>query len=471
MKNIMDKLLYLECKSGISGDMTVGALLDLGADQQVLRKALASLPLSGYTVEISRVKKAGLDCCDFLVRLDAEHENHDHDMDYLYGFAKNQAAPEAPEGEGHQHGNHGHHHGHDHEHQEAGAETHAHHHHHAHRGLREVLDILAQGELTEGAHALAVKIFTILGEAEAKAHGTTLEEVHFHEVGAVDSIVDIAAAAVCLDNLGIRDVVIPVLHEGTGSVRCAHGILPIPVPAVANIAAAHHLPLHIMPFAGEYVTPTGAAIAAAIRTRSQLPETFTVARVGLGAGKREQAMPSLLRAMVLEAPEKPVPGPWEEDTIWKLETNLDDCTGEALGHVMDRLLAAGARDVQYAPVYMKKNRPGWLVTVLCKERERQALEALLFAETTTIGIRRSRMERSILERQSQMAETSLGPVAVKAVQVPVVDTEGSVTGETETRLYPEYDAIAGLCRSTGRSYQAVWQQVLGELAPAPKKEE
>lgn len=453
MKNIMDKLLYLECKSGISGDMTVGALLDLGADQQVLRKALASLPLSGYTVEISRVKKAGLDCCDFLVRLDAEHENHDHDMDYLYGFAKNQAALEAPEGEGHQHGNH------------------AHHHHHAHRGLREVLDILAQGEMTEGAHALAVKIFTILGEAEAKAHGTTLEEVHFHEVGAVDSIVDIAAAAVCLDNLGIRDVVIPVLHEGTGSVRCAHGILPIPVPAVANIAAAHHLPLHIMPFAGEYVTPTGAAIAAAIRTRSQLPETFTVARVGLGAGKREQAMPSLLRAMILEVPEEPVPAPWEEDTIWKLETNLDDCTGEALGHVMDQLLSAGNQDVQYAPVYMKKNRPGWLVTVLCKEAERTGLEALLFRETTTIGIRRTRMARSILKRDSRILETPLGQVTVKAVQVPVVDTEGSVTGETETRLYPEYDAIAGLCRSTGRSYQAVWQQVLGELAPAPKKEE
>lgn len=460
----MDKLLYLECKSGISGDMTVGALLDLGADQQVLRKALASLPLTGYTVEISRVKKAGLDCCDFLVKLDAEHENHDHDMDYLYGFAKNQA--EIPEGEGRQHGHHVHHH--DHGHLENGGEPH--HHHHAHRGLKEVLDILAQGDLTEGAHALAVKIFTILGEAEAKAHGTTLEEVHFHEVGAVDSIVDIAAVAVCLDNLGIREVVIPVLNEGTGSVRCAHGILPIPVPAVANIAAAHHLPLHIMPFAGEYVTPTGAAIAAALRTRSQLPDTFTVAKVGLGAGKREQAMPSLLRSMLLEVPEEPVPAPWEEDTIWKLETDLDDCTGEALGHVLEHLLAAGARDVQYAPVYMKKNRPGWLVTVLCKEPERQALEALLFAETTTIGIRRSRMARSILKRKEQVAETSLGPVAVKAVQVPALDSEGKMTGETETRLYPEYAGIAALCRSTGRSYQAIWQQVLGELAAAGKKE-
>ncbi|WP_370821878.1 nickel pincer cofactor biosynthesis protein LarC [Acidaminococcus massiliensis] len=460
----MDKLLYLECKSGISGDMTVGALLDLGADQQVLRKALASLPLTGYTVEISRVKKAGLDCCDFLVKLDAEHENHDHDMDYLYGFAKNQA--EIPEGEGRQHGHHVHHH--DHGHLENGGEPH--HHYHAHRGLKDVLDILAQGDLTEGAHALAVKIFTILGEAEAKAHGTTLEEVHFHEVGAVDSIVDIAAVAVCLDNLGIRDVVIPVLNEGTGSVRCAHGILPIPVPAVANIAAAHHLPLHIMPFAGEYVTPTGAAIAAALCTRSQLPETFTVSKVGLGAGKREQAMPSLLRSMLLEVPEEPIPAPWEEDTIWKLETDLDDCTGEALGHVLEYLLAAGAKDVQYAPVYMKKNRPGWLVTVLCKEPERQALEALLFAETTTIGIRRSRMARSILKRKEQVAETSLGPVAVKAVQVPALDSEGKMTGETETRLYPEYAGIAALCRSTGRSYQAIWQQVLGELAAAGKKE-
>ena len=466
----MDKLLYLECKSGISGDMTVGALLDLGADQQVLRKALASLPLTGYTVEISRVKKAGLDCCDFLVKLDAEHENHDHDMDYLYGFAKNQA--EAPEGANHQHDPHAHRHGHHHDHEplEAGPEASHHHHHHEHRGLREVLDILAQGDLTEGAHDLAVKIFTILGEAEAKAHGTTLEDVHFHEVGAVDSIVDIAAVAVCLDNLGIRKVVIPVLNEGTGSVRCAHGILPIPVPAVANIAASHRLPLHIMSFAGEYVTPTGAAIAAAIRTRSQLPETFTVAKVGLGAGKREQAMPSLLRAMVLEVPEEPVLAPWEEDTVWKLETDLDDCTGEALGHVLERLLAAGARDVQYAPVYMKKNRPGWLVTVLCKEPERQALEALLFAETTTIGIRRSRMARSILKRKEQAAETSLGPVAVKAVQVPALDADGKMTGETETRLYPEYAGIAALCRSTGRSYQAIWQQVLGELAADEKKE-
>ncbi|WP_296397765.1 nickel pincer cofactor biosynthesis protein LarC [Acidaminococcus timonensis] len=434
----MAQVLYLECKSGISGDMTVGALLDLGADEQVLRRALASLPLTGYQVRISRVKKAGLDACDFLVQLDAEHENHDHDMEYLYGFKKGGEA--------------------------AVAHEHHHHHHHEHRGLQEVLAILEQGKLTLGALALAKKIFTILGEAEAKAHGTTLEEVHFHEVGAVDSIVDIAAVAICLDDLGIRNVILPVLNEGKGCVRCAHGILPIPVPAVANIAAAHGLPLHIMPFAGEYVTPTGAAIAAAIRTRNALPETFTIAKVGLGAGKREQAMPSLLRALLLDVPEEAGREPWEQDSIWKLETDLDDCPGEALGHVLEALLAAGARDVQYTPVYMKKNRPGYLVTVLCKEAQRSVLEALLFRETTTIGIRRTRMDRSILKRQERTVETALGPVKVKEVQVPRLTPDGKVAEEGEARWYPEYESIAALCRKTGHSYQAVWQQVLQQLA-------
>lgn len=434
----MEQALYLECNSGISGDMMVGALLDLGADEKKLRETLATLPLNGYTIQISRVKKAGLDACDFLVQLDAEHENHDHDMEYLYGFKKGGEA--------------------------AVAHEHHHHHHHEHRGLQEVLAILEQGKLTLGALALAKKIFTILGEAEAKAHGTTLEEVHFHEVGAVDSIVDIAAVAICLDDLGIRNVILPVLNEGKGCVRCAHGILPIPVPAVANIAAAHGLPLHIMPFAGEYVTPTGAAIAAAIRTRNALPETFTIAKVGLGAGKREQAMPSLLRALLLDVPEEAGREPWEQDSIWKLETDLDDCPGEALGHVLEALLAAGARDVQYTPVYMKKNRPGYLVTVLCKEAQRSVLEALLFRETTTIGIRRTRMDRSILKRQERTVETALGPVKVKEVQVPRLTPDGKVAEEGENRWYPEYESIAALCRKTGHSYQAVWQQVLQQLA-------
>lgn len=439
------KTLYLECYSGISGDMVTAALLDLGADEAVLRKALASLPLDGFSIKISRVKKSGLDACDFDVVLDAAHENHDHDMAYLYG-------------DYHEH-THEHHHDHEEHHADAphGHDHNAH--HHEHRGLHEILEILNRAELTDRARATAVRIFTILGKAEAKAHGATLETVHFHEVGAVDSIVDITAAAVCLDNLGIEDVIIPVLYEGTGSVRCAHGVLPIPVPAVANIAAAEHLNLHITGAKGEYVTPTGAAIAAAVRTSDQLPAEFTVAKIGLGAGKREQELPGLVRAMLI----RPAGSAYAaQDVICKLESNIDDTTGEALGYVMERLLAAGARDVQYSPVYMKKNRPAYLLTVLCLEEDIPALEEIIFAETTTIGIRRVRMERSILKRRLRTVQTSLGEVQVKECEVPCC-AEEELTGSTEKRCYPEYESVKEICRRTGRSYQNVTRQILHEL--------
>lgn len=290
--------LYLECYSGISGDMTVGALLDLGADQKVLEKALASLPIQGFQTEVTRVKKSALDACDFLVKLDAEHENHDHNMNYLYGHHHGEEHHEHCHDHVHD-DDHTHTHEHD-DHDAHGEETHDHHHHHhEHRGMKEILAILEQEDLSEGARRLAVKIFTILGEAEAKAHGTTLDQVHFHEVGAIDSIVDIVSAAVCFDNLGIEQVIVPFLCEGSGTVRCQHGILPIPVPAVANIATANRLRLRMTGAKGEYVTPTGAAIVAAVRTSEKLPETFVIEKIGLGAGKREQELPGILRAMIL----------------------------------------------------------------------------------------------------------------------------------------------------------------------------
>ena len=290
--------LYLECYSGISGDMTVGALLDLGADQKVLEKALASLPIQGFQTEVTRVKKSALDACDFLVKLDAEHENHDHNMNYLYGHHHGEEHHEHCHDHVHD-DDHTHTHEHD-DHDAHGEETHDHHHHHhEHRGMKEIMEILEQAELTDGARRLAKKVFTILGEAESKAHGTTLDQVHFHEVGAIDSIVDIVSAAVCFDNLGIEQVIVPFLCEGSGTVRCQHGILPIPVPAVANIATANRLRLRMTGAKGEYVTPTGAAIVAAVRTSEKLPETFVIEKIGLGAGKREQELPGILRAMIL----------------------------------------------------------------------------------------------------------------------------------------------------------------------------
>ncbi len=429
MKN---NTLYLECYSGISGDMLVAALLDLGADTEVLKKALDSLAVPGFQVRISRVTKAGLDVCDFDVILDEAHENHDHDMAYLFGEEHPHVAKE--EASHHVSGING--------------EHHREHHHHEHRGLNEILSIIESADMTEQAKLTARKIFRILAEAEAKAHGTTVEKVHFHEVGAVDSIVDILAASVCLDDLGITRTVIPVLNEGSGQIRCAHGILPVPVPAVANIAAAYGIPLHITDMTGELVTPTGAAIAAALRTDEKLPDQFTVKKIGMGAGKRAYERPSILRAMLIEPQEAEKCK--ESDVIYKLESNIDDCTGEALGYVSDRLFAAGARDVHYMPVYMKKNRPGYQLNVICDEKDIEKLEKIIFAETTTIGIRRQKMERSVLKRQAAAVSTVYGEITCKVC--------GYADGNK--RYYPEYESVINACKMHAASYQEVYRAAL-----------
>lgn len=290
----MTKQLYLECSAGISGDMLVAALLDVGADEAAVIEALGSLPVEGFSIEVSRVQKQGLDACDFDVVLDDAHQNHDHDMAYLHGHAHHHD-------HGHDHGN-GHDHDHGNDHDEDASDP-AHHHSHEHRNLADVMAIIDAGSLTEGARMVAHRIFAIIAEAEAKAHGLPIDQVHFHEVGAVDSIADVVAIAVAFDSLGIEDVVVPGLTEGMGTVRCQHGIIPVPVPAVVNIAQAHGLPLSIVPVEGELVTPTGAAAVAALRTSDRLPERFTVERVGLGAGKRDYATSGILRAMIVESSE------------------------------------------------------------------------------------------------------------------------------------------------------------------------
>lgn len=414
MNEIVNRTLYLECYSGISGDMMAAALLDLGADQQALKDALESLPLEGFQIEIGRVKKSGLDACDFAVILDSAHENHDHDMEYLHGHET--------------------------------VHSHSHKGSHEHRGMKEILHIIDNGAMTREAKAIAKRIFGILAQAEAKAHGVPLEEVHFHEVGAVDSIVDIISVAVCLDNLGITECIVPVLYEGCGTIRCQHGILPVPVPAVANIASEHNLDLCITESKGEFVTPTGAAIVAAIRTAKELPETFSLRKIGIGAGKREYDRPGILRAMLIEGQAS-----YGRDCIWKLETNMDDCTGEALGYVMDRLFEAGARDVSYTPVYMKKNRPAYQLNVICTEENVKQMEQIIFEETTTIGIRRQQMERSVLARSMETVRTCLGDAQVKVCAL------GS-----QIRKYPEYQSVVRLCKEHDRSFQEVYQMVLSE---------
>ena len=468
----MGKSLYLECYSGISGDMTVAALLDLGADQKVLEEVLKSLFVQGFEIKVSRVKKSGIDACDFDVILDKEIDGHDHDMEYLHGHVHGSAEPEA----GHTHGAAGH--SHDEANHSHGAAGHSHS-HHQHRGMNEIRQIIDGAKMTDTARKTALAIFEILAKAEAKAHNVPVEEVHFHEVGAVDSIVDILSVAVCLDNLGITEVIVPVLYEGTGTIRCQHGILPVPVPAVTNIVQQCGLDLKITQVQGELVTPTGAAIVAAVRTSNKLPENFVIEKTGIGAGKRTYECPGILRAMLIHAEKERVPeeenlkkkneslskknaeaaslenaaGTTDStdfaDYIYKLETNIDDCSGEVLGFVMEKLFEAGARDVHYTPVYMKKNRPAWLLTVICREEDIPGMEALIFAETTSIGIRRIRMERTILPRKKIKVMIPFGEVEVK-----ICGPQGA------EKCYPEYESLAKICRKTGISYGEAYQMAV-----------
>ena len=422
--------LFLDCSFGISGDMTVASLIDAGADIQVLQKVLNSIPVQGFKTEITTVMKNGIALRDFNVIL--EQDNHDHDMEYLFG-----------EGLSHHHEHHEHCEGYNHH--EHGEE---HEHHHEHRGLKEILEIIDKTQMTEGAKNLAKKIFDILADAESKAHAKPKDQVHFHEVGALDSIVDIIAMATCFDNLDIGKVYSTPLQEGSGTIRCAHGILNIPVPAVANIVAAHKIPLSIKNEQGELVTPTGAAFVAAIADTVGIsfepPQNFTIQKIGLGAGKRAYSTPSMLRATLIKENSQTA-----HDTIIKLECNIDDCTGENMGFIQELLLAEGAKDVITIPCYMKKNRPGFLLQVLCANEDTQKLETLIFKHTTTIGIRRCQMERTTLPRRAVEMDTPYGKVLVKEVVV-----------EGETRLYPEYESVKKICLEQGIGFVEVMKNMV-----------
>ena len=486
------RALIVDGSSGISGDMTVAALLDLGASEERLLAALDTLPAHGFKVRVSRVAKSGLDACDFDVQLDGEHENHDHDMAWLFG-------EDGEEGHGHCH-DHGHEHehchGHDHEH----GHDHVHGHHHAHRSLADIHAVIEASGLTQRAKDIALAVFGELARAEAKAHGATPDTVLLHEVGAVDSIVDICAVAVCLDDLGIHDVIVPSLSEGHGTIRCAHGMMPIPVPAVANLCAAAGIRLVPAPVHGELVTPTGAAIVAALRTSEELPASYRILAMGYGAGKRAyQNTAGVLRVTLAQldgaseadveqaaAPEQALLGtgsravpecaqdahvepavpfaavgdddPETPHVVVKLESDLDDCTGEALGRAIELLMAAGARDAHAVPVVMKKGRPGYQLEVICDESNEEQLRDIIFATTTTIGIRSVKMRRYPLRRRPGEVITAYGPIAVKRVVTP-----GGIV-----RSYPEYASVVEASERTGATFQEVFRAaeaagLLGEV--------
>ena len=395
-----DRILYLEGSSGISGDMTVSALLDLGADREYLKREIGKLPLEGYRLVIGRTEKCGIDACAFFVEMDA---------------SRPQPA----------------------------------------RNYRQIRQMLEESQLEPKVKERALAIFGVLAEAEAGVHGTTPEQVHFHEVGAVDSIIDIVGAAICLENLGAEKIALGTLREGQGTSWCQHGRMPVPVPATAQLIARYHLPVKITDTQGEMITPTGAAIAAAC-ANCRLPEEFVIEKIGIGSGEKDFSHANILRAMWVrparEASAENGNASGESaresgDTVWVLETNVDDCTGEQLGYVQEQLLEEGALDACYLPVFMKKSRPAWQLQVLSRREDVKKLEQLIFRETTTIGIRRYEAHRTVLPRRIVPVETPWGSVRVKVCTL----------GE-EQRGYPEYEDVKTVSLAANLPFRQVYQE-------------
>ena len=426
------KYLFLDGSCGISGDMTVAALLGLGASREKLDAAIAGLGLEGVHVHVENSKSYSIAGLSFAVHV------HGHDADHVHSHEEGYVE--------HHHHEHGHH-------------------HHEHRHLSEVYEILDRaanaGAVSPRALETAKKIFRIIAEAEAKAHGVPVEEVHFHEVGAVDSIVDILAVAVLADDLGIENCIVTRLNEGSGFVETQHGMLPIPVPAVAHIAEAAGIALHITETKGEMVTPTGAGIVAALRTQEILPASYKILKSGIGLGKRNIGQANFLRAQIIEDSASDKCGDATSGTtgctpadcnVFQIEANIDDSTPEELGYAMDKLFKAGARDVHFIPCYMKKNRMGTLLCALADSEHLAAVEKAIFLHTSTVGVRRFPVERTCMSRSIFEVETEYGKVRIKK----------SVLGNIEKNK-PEFDDLKACADKAGVPIREIQKAVEKQL--------
>lgn len=426
--------LYLDLSSGISGDMFVGALLDLGVDFGQLREALVTLGVGGFHLHSAKRQQGGISGTKFDVHLEhGAHGHHSH---------RAAAAQDHPHHGGHEHGQvHGHHHGH-----EAGANT-AHHHDEA-RDFRDIRELIAASPLSEWVKERSTAVFARLAEAEGKVHGLPADEVHFHEVGAVDSIVDIVGACIGLELLGKPRLLASAVTEGTGFVDCAHGRLPVPVPATVELFAQRGVPYSQCEEPGELVTPTGAALLVEFAESFGPASGLRPVKVGYGLGTREnRTRPNVLRAVLGGAvAQGEFASDWEQDRVAVLETNLDDVSGEVLGDFLERALAAGALDAFCTPVQMKKQRPGVLVTLLCPVERADEFARRILTETTAFGLRQTVAERRKLRRRFLEVSTRFGPVTVK---------EGRLDGR-RVQWAPEYESCRKLAERSGVPVQEVF---------------
>ncbi len=399
------RTLYLDCFAGISGDMFIGALLDCGLDFDFLKAELAKLGVEGYELSLTRVDRSGINSAKFDVHLHGEvHHHHDHSHNHHH----------------HDHHDHSHDHHHDHSHQhhhhDANPQSETHNSHsHDHRSLSTIKHIISSSALSAEVKERALTIFQRIGEAESKIHGIPIETVHFHEVGAVDSIVDIVGACIGLEALKIEQIICAPLHVGSGTFKCAHGTYPVPGPATTELLKG--VPIYSKDIEGELVTPTGAAIVATLAASYGNLPAMKIERIGYGAGTRSyEKFPNTLRAMIGEMAGNAGGLPATDSTpttVTVIEANIDDLSPQVFGHLMEKALAEGALDVFYTPVQMKKNRPGVLVTLLCRPEDRQLMTELLFSETTTLGIRYRDEQREILAREFVTVETEFGAIKMK----------------------------------------------------------
>ena len=462
--------LYLEPFSGLSGDMLNALLLDLGADRKHLEEALKTISLDGYHLHVDRIAKSSIWGTDFDVHMehgekdhgiagdfDHHHHDHHHEHEHTHEHAHSHAHEEHTHAHTHEH-SHSHDHHHEHEHTHDGhshKHTHSHHHHHGEvRGLKEIETIILSSGVSDFVKEKSLEVFRDIAQAEANVHQMPVEEIHFHEVGATDSIIDIMSFFILWETLDIDTVYSTAVTEGSGTITVAHGVMPVPVPAVMQLRLGTAIPFsQDFDIHTELVTPTGLALFKAIRPVFAQPSNLTATKVGYGFGKRDTGKFNALRGTLLEkSTHSHQVVTSNNDEIIQIDTTIDDQSGEELGYIMSLLLEEGALDVHYTPVYTKKNRPATHLTLLIQEGDLERFTAILFKQTSTIGFRYQNVQRKVMTRTFQTQQTSLGAVKVKKNQYG-----------TFTKSTLEYEDCARIAHETGLSIQAVYQQLIKEL--------
>lgn len=427
--------LYLDLFSGISGDMFIGALLDLGVDATKLEQELDKLKVDGYHLHFSRGTKGSIAGTKFDVHVEGEHHHHAH----------------AGSTHGHDH-HHGHDHSHDHGHHHSPSSSGHHGHSHEHqRTYSQIKQLILASDLSPWVKEKSVAIFHRIAIAEGKIHGLPPDQVHFHEVGAIDSIVDIVGGCIGLELLGKPRVLASRVIDGNGWVDCAHGRFPIPAPATLEILGAREVPVTQCNEPHELVTPTGAALVAELADSFGPMEGLVAQRIGFGLGTREnKSRPNVLRAVLGKLENTPSQHDWETDTVAVLESNLDDINSEILGYFIEKVLAQGALDVFHTPIQMKKNRPGVLLTVLCAQADADKFSELILQETTSFGVRRYMAERRKLHRVIRQVHTEYGEVPMKI---------GRLDGRI-VQCAPEFEACKKLAAAAGIPIKTVYEAAI-----------